>query len=87
MPPVQSKAGKRMNLEKKTKKELVDLIASLQKRLSAQEHTQLHVTSEKDLYKILAHSSQVGCYIMQDGQFQFINSHFLDYTGYPEKNF
>ncbi len=85
MPQVQSKTGKRMNLEKKTKKELVDLVTSLQKRLSVQEHTQLNVTSEKDLYKILAYSSQVGCYIMQDGQFQFINSHFLDYTGYPEK--
>lgn len=64
MPQVQSKTGKRMNLEKKTKKELVDLVTSLQKRLSVQEHTQLNVTSEKDLYKILAYSSQVGCYIM-----------------------
>ena len=74
-----------MNLEKKTKKELVDLAASLQKQLLVQENTRRHVTSEKDLYKILAYSSQVGCYIMQDGRFQFINSHFLDYTGYPEK--
>ncbi|MCK7512861.1 MAG: PAS domain S-box protein [Desulfobacterales bacterium] len=40
--------------------------------------------SEEDLYKILAHSSQVGCYIMQNKRFQFINSHFRDYTGYTE---
>ncbi|MRR14861.1 MAG: PAS domain S-box protein [Deltaproteobacteria bacterium] len=40
--------------------------------------------SEENLYKILAQSSQVGFYIMQEGQFQFINSHFREYAGYSE---
>lgn len=40
--------------------------------------------SEENLYKILAQSSQVGFYIMQESQFQFINSHFREYAGYSE---
>jgi PAS domain S-box-containing protein len=38
----------------------------------------------EDIYKLLAHSSQIGFYIMQDGHFIFINSHFRDYTGCTE---
>jgi len=39
----------------------------------------------EDFYKLLAHSSQIGFYIMQDGHFKFINSHFRDYTGCTEE--
>ncbi len=39
----------------------------------------------EDIYKLLAHSSQIGFYIMQDGHFKFINSHFRDYTGCTEE--
>jgi len=41
--------------------------------------------SGEDLYKILAHSTQVGYYIIQNKKFQFINSHFREYTGYTEE--
>lgn len=41
--------------------------------------------SGEELFKILANSSQVGFYIVQDGRFKFINSHFRDYTGYSEE--
>ena len=63
---------------------MIDLVNSLQTPLSNSHHKQLKGASEEDLYKILAHSSQVGFYIMQNKRFQFINSHFREYTGYTE---
>jgi len=39
----------------------------------------------ENLFKLLAHRSQSGFYIIQDGQFQFVNSRFQDYTGCTEK--
>lgn len=74
-----------MNLEKKSKKELIDLANQLQAQLSSRDLTPSRGTSEEDLYKILAHSSQVGFYIMQNRQFKFVNSHFREYGGYAEK--
>jgi PAS domain S-box-containing protein len=71
-----------MNLVKKSKKELIDLVNHLQVQLSNSGKRELKVASEEELYKILAHHSQVGCYIMQDGKFQFVNSHFQEYAGY-----
>lgn len=73
-----------MNSEKNSKKDLIKLVNSIQTPLSNSHHKQLKGVSEKDLYKILANSSQVGCYIMQNKRFQFINSHFRNYTGYTE---
>jgi PAS domain S-box-containing protein len=73
-----------MNLGKKSKKELIDLVNSLQAPVSNSQDRQFKAATEEDLYKILAHSSQVGCYIMQEKRFQFINSHFREYTGYSE---
>ena len=73
-----------MNLARISKKELTDMVKSLRKQLAGQEASTSMVASGGDLYKILAHSSQVGFYIMQDGRFKFINSHFCDYTGYSE---
>lgn len=73
-----------MNLVKKSKKDLIDLVNHLQTQLSNSDHTQSKGASEEDLYKILAQSSQVGFYIMQNKRFQFINHHFRDYAGYGE---
>lgn len=74
-----------MSLAKMSKKELLDLVANLQAQPARKQH---HIkstgTSEEDLYKILAHSSQVGFYIMQNNRFQFVNSHFQEYAGYNE---
>ncbi|HQM46548.1 MAG: PAS domain S-box protein [Syntrophaceae bacterium] len=39
----------------------------------------------EDIYNLLAHSSQIGFYIMQDGHFKLINSHIRDYTGCTEE--
>jgi PAS domain S-box-containing protein len=74
-----------MGLEKKSKKELIDLVSHLQTQLLNDGRTQFKGTPEEDLYKILAHSSQVGCYIMQNKRFQFCNSHFIEYASYSEK--
>lgn len=74
-----------MNPEKMSKKELMDAVKNLQKQLSKQNSSASIGTSDEDLYKILAHSSQVGFYIMQNGRFKFVNSHFMDYTGYSEE--
>ena len=74
-----------MNLERMSKKELMGMIKILQAQLSGKNSSASLGTSGEDLYKILAHSSQVGFYIMQDRRFKFINSHFRDYTGYTEE--
>lgn len=74
-----------MNLEKMSKKELMELVKSLRKQLSGQDTPVSLGASGEDLYKILAHSSQAGFYIMQDRHFKFINSHFREYTGYTEE--
>lgn len=74
-----------MNPSKMSKKELLELVETLQERLDNNNPPSASGASGEDLYKFLAHSSQVGFYIMQDGRFKFINSHFRDYTGYPEE--
>lgn len=68
-----------------TKKELMELIVSLRGQITGLDAPALPGNSDEDLYKILAQSSQVGFYIMQDGRFKFVNSHFRDYTGYSEE--
>jgi two-component system NtrC family sensor kinase len=47
----------------------------------------MDVTERKqaeELYRILARSSPVGVYIVQDGKFQFVNPQFQKYTGFSE---
>ncbi len=39
----------------------------------------------EELYRILAESSPVGIYIVQDNKFQFVNRQFQEYNGYTEK--
>jgi PAS domain S-box-containing protein len=41
--------------------------------------------SAEELFRILANSSQVGFYIVQEGHFKFINPRFCDYTGYTQE--
>jgi len=74
-----------MNPEKMSKKQLIELVSSLQAQLVSADASSLSGTSGEDLYRFLAQSSQVGFYIMQDGRFRFINSHFRDYAGYTEE--
>jgi PAS domain S-box-containing protein len=73
-----------MNPEKMSKKELVELVNTLQQKLDGINKSASFGDFGKDLNKILTHSSQVGSYILQNRRFQFVNSHFLEYTGYPE---
>jgi PAS domain S-box-containing protein len=74
-----------VSLAKMSKKELLDLVANLQAPQTRKQHQVKSTgTSEEDLYKILAQSSQVGFYIMQNNRFQFVNSHFQEYAGYSE---
>lgn len=68
-----------------SKKELIELARSLREQLDRKELSSSQGTSEEEIYKIMAHSSQVGCYIIQNKRFQFFNSHFIGYTGYSEK--
>lgn len=74
-----------MKLERMSKKELMQLVMSLRAQMDGQDISFSMGTSGADLYKILAQSSQVGFYIVQDGRFKFVNSHFRDYTGYTEE--
>lgn len=39
----------------------------------------------EEQYRIMANSSQVGVYIVQDGKMQFANQHIPRYSGYPEE--
>lgn len=74
----------KMDLDHMSKKELVTLVKRLQTNPAGRNADAPLGECAEDLYKILAHSSQVGFYIMQNKRFQFINSHFCDYTGYSE---
>ena len=71
-----------MNMDIMSKKELMELVDSLRKKLANMKQSSTSVASGEDLYKFLAHSSQIGFYIMQDDRFKFVNSHFCEYTGY-----
>ncbi|TFG91708.1 MAG: PAS domain S-box protein [Syntrophobacterales bacterium] len=73
-----------MNTEDMSKEELVDLVSHLRGQLEKHEQSSPKGSSEEDLYKILAHSSQVGFYIMQNKLFRFVNRHFQKYSGYSE---
>ena len=74
-----------MNPEKMSKAELLALVENLRRQLTQKQPSSADGTSEEDLYKILARSSQVGFYIVQNKRFQFINSHFQKYTGYTRQ--
>lgn len=74
-----------MNPERMSKKDLMELVKNLRTQLGGKDTPVSLGASGEDLYKILAHSSQAGFYIMQDRHFTFINSHFRDYTGYTEE--
>ncbi|MFO7568690.1 MAG: PAS domain S-box protein, partial [Smithellaceae bacterium] len=71
-----------MNLERMSKKDLLEQVENLTRQLAQNPPPSARSASEENLYKILAHSSQVGFYIMQNKHFQFINSHFQEYAGY-----
>ncbi len=43
-----------------------------------------HLESEEALYTLLANSSPIGSYIVQDKRFLFTNPRFQEYTGYTE---
>ena len=73
-----------MNHKKKSKEESINRTKSSPGPAQACGSKRIKEASGEDLYKILAQSSQVGFYIMQKGQFQFINSHFREYAGYSE---
>jgi len=74
-----------MTLEKMTKKELIEVIKNLQLQLSGYHAPAAMGVSGEALFRILANSSQVGFYIIQDGHFQFVSSHFCEYTGHTEE--
>ncbi len=73
-----------MNHKNTPKKESTGPVKSLTTPSLGGSSERLGEASEENLYKILAQSSQVGFYIMQESQFQFINSHFREYAGYSE---
>jgi len=75
----------KMNTDKISKKELLELVETLRKQLAEKNPPSTSVASGEDLYKFLEHNSQVGFYIIQDRRFKFMNSHFRDYTGYTEE--
>jgi len=70
---------------KTAKKELMEPVDNPETALTGIIASASLGTFGEDLYKILAHSTQVGYYIIQDKKFQFINSHFREYTGYTEE--
>jgi len=74
-----------MSRERMTKKELLEKVKSFKSQLSGYPVPASMGASGEELFRILADSSQVGFYIVQDGHFKFINSHFRDYTGYTEE--
>ncbi len=72
-----------VNLQNMSKEELIATVSHLREQLK--NHPHLNGSAEEDLYTILAHSSQLGFYIMQKKRFQFVNRHFQECSGYSEQ--
>jgi PAS domain S-box-containing protein len=68
-----------------TQKELIEMAKRRRTESNGIDTLTSLESSGENLYKLMAQSSQVGFYIMQDRRFKFVNSHFRDYTGYTEE--
>ena len=68
-----------------SKKELMELVKNLQAEMASINTPESPGELREDLYKILAQSSQAGCYVMQNKHFRFCNSHFIEYAGSQAK--
>jgi len=74
-----------MQLDKMTKKELLELVKDLRTKSCENQKVPLIGELDKDLHKILTNNTQVGCYILQNKRFQFVNPYFRDYSGHSEE--
>ncbi len=70
---------------KMSKKELLELVNHLQAERAVINTPASPGEVGEDLYKILAQSSQVGFYIIQNKRFRFCNSRFIEYSGFSKK--
>jgi PAS domain S-box-containing protein len=70
-----------MKNENKTKKQLIEELNQLRRRLSEPEIYEPQKSQEDELLYIFRISSPIGLFILQDGNFQYVNDVFRGVTG------
>jgi PAS domain S-box-containing protein len=67
--------------ERKTKKELVEELAALRERVAELEQAESSHVQAEELVRIFRASTPIGLFVIQDGDFQFVNENFRTITG------
>lgn len=70
--------------KKPTIKEPVNPVSDLNVQMEQKHESQANGSTAEDLYKMMANSSQVGFYVVQDKKFRFVNRHMAKYAAYRE---
>lgn len=66
----------------KTKAQLLKEIFELRNQLSRTKNPETDCRFEEGLYRSIESSSKAGFYVIQDGEFKFVNHHASKYWGY-----
>lgn len=75
-----------MRDEQKTKKQLIEELDELRRRVAKLDTLRTRRRREEELFHIFRISSPVGLFIIQDGKFQFVNDVFRSFTsGSPDE--
>ncbi len=70
-----------MEDERKTKKQLINELVELRRRVAELEVSASRQTQDIELFRIFRASSPIGLFIVRDGKFQFVNENFREVTG------
>jgi len=64
----------------KTKKQLLEEVQELQRRIAELEASRSQSSSDEEIVRIFRSSTPIGLFILQDGKFQFVNDNFRAVT-------
>ena len=70
-----------MSDERKTKKELVAELKALRERVAELEKAESSYVQAEELVRIFRASTPIGLFVIQDGDFRFVNENFRNITG------
>lgn len=68
----------------RTKEQLIEELREARQRAAELERLQTEHDQYRNLFEVLANSSTIGIYIVQDGKFRYANSMFQELVGYSE---
>jgi len=68
----------------KTKGQLIDELVTMRQRIAGLEALETELKESNELFRMLFHSSPIGIYIVQDGDFRIVGHQFARIAGYSE---